>query len=822
MAYDLVSLDQDVSQNSKEIFINPEKINFFLNKRSEILEKKLSSKFKELGLHKNNILLAVGGFGRKEIFPNSDLDLSIIRVSLSKNDDQNIQKFISWMWDEGLNPGASVRTFNEAIKISKKDISEYTNYLSQRPISIDNAHKAIYDKLCKKQKNSLSSKSFFIQKFDEQYLRYKKFDSTAFNLEPNIKESPGGLRDFHMMIWLENVFGKDVLEKFLSQHISIIERKEIVKSFDRLKTLRYLLHLECKQDRLSFENQIKIQQKLFPSKNTNSAVEKLMRNYYLDATNINQLNELLSSFRSKPFFFNPRVDENIPPQEQVLKAFIQLGQQRLKQKFGLAQFSNLKKIVREYPDKSFQNKRIASLFIDFLKSPFQMSSLLRIMRQIGLLQKIVPEFKNVIGMMQFDLFHAYTVDEHTFKVVKNMRQMFIGNATNDLNLEKELIRKLPNIQILYLAGLFHDINKGKKGDHSELGASAAMSFSLKASMTQSEADLVSWLVKEHLTMSSWSQKMDVHDHQTIKDFSIKIGSITKLNYLYILTINDMRGTNPTLWNSWKHGLLKTLYLETRKVLNQIIEKNSNKLERMLPNNILKPLELDQRHLIENKWNELPNSYFSKYSQETILLDIKLLGSFNTEGYRSTIEKMTDYYLLTVYGPNRQGLFHRIAEIMGKMNLEVFDADIMTGTSDTFVLNKFVVKHKLLGNKLNKEDIDRMIKFLDQNLAQFDRPLEIHKSYLENKSKVFNFRNNISIAGVKNSKQKRITIETLDKPGLLIKISKIFLENDVQIHAARITTLGEKVEDTFLISSSKKDKLLDEDAIKRLSASLQNL
>ena len=156
MAYDLVSLDQDVSQNSKEIFINPEKINFFLNKRSEILEKKLSSKFKELGLHKNNILLAVGGFGRKEIFPNSDLDLSIIRVSLSKNDDQNIQKFISWMWDEGLNPSASVRTFNEAIKISKKDISEYTNYLSQRPISIDNAHKAIYDKLCKKQKNSLS------------------------------------------------------------------------------------------------------------------------------------------------------------------------------------------------------------------------------------------------------------------------------------------------------------------------------------------------------------------------------------------------------------------------------------------------------------------------------------------------------------------------------------------------------------------------------------------------------------------------------------------------------------------------------------------
>ena len=822
MAYDLDSLDQDVSQNSKAIYINPKKINFFLKKRSEILEKKISSKFKELNLHKNNILLAVGGFGRQEIFPNSDLDLSILRVSLSKNDEQKIQKFISWMWDEGLNPGASVRTFNEAIKISKKDISEYTNYLSQRPISINQAHEAIFEKFCKKQKNCLSSKSFFLQKFDEQYLRYKKFDSTAFNLEPNIKESPGGLRDFHMMIWLENVFGKDVLQNFLSQHISTFEQKEIERSFDRLKALRYLLHLECNQDRLSFENQIKIQKKLFPSKNTNSAVEKLMRNYYLDATHIHQLNELLSSFGSKFSFFDPNVDKNIPPQEQVLKAFIQLGQQRQKQKFSLAQFSNLKKLVTEYPDKSFQNKRIASLFMDFLKSPFQMSSLLRIMRQIGLLQKIVPEFKNVIGMMQFDLFHAFTVDEHTFKVVKNMRQMFIGNAPEDLNLEKELIRKLPNIEILYLAGLFHDINKGKKGDHSELGANAAMRFSLKASMEESEADLVSWLVKEHLTMSSWSQKMDVHDHQTIIDFSKKIGSINKLNYLYILTINDMRGTNPTLWNSWKHGLLKTLYLETRKVLNQLIEKNPKKLERILPNNILKSLEFDQRHLIENKWNELPHSYFSRYSIDTILSDTRLLGSFNTESYKSTIEKMTDYYLLTVYGPNRQGLFHRIVEIMGKINLEVFDADIMTAASNTFVLNKFVVKHKMLGNKLNKDDVDRMIKVLDQNLDQFERPLEINKSFLENKSKIFNFKNNVTITGVKNTQRKRITIETLDKPGLLIKISKIFLENAIQIHAARITTLGEKVEDTFLISSSKKDKLLDEDVIKRLSVSLQNL
>jgi [protein-PII] uridylyltransferase len=184
--------------------------------------------------------------------------------------------------------------------------------------------------------------------------------------------------------------------------------------------------------------------------------------------------------------------------------------------------------------------------------------------------------------------------------------------------------------------------------------------------------------------------------------------------------------------------------------------------------------------------------------------------------------MTDYYLLTVYGPNRQGLFHRIVEIMGKINLEVFDADIMTAASNTFVLNKFVVKHKLLGNKLNKDDVDRMIKVLDQNLDQFERPLEINKSFLENKSKIFNFKNNVTITGVKNTQRKRITIETLDKPGLLIKISKIFLENAIQIHAARITTLGEKVEDTFLISSSKKDKLLDEDVIKRLSVSLQNL
>ena len=822
LAYDLESLDHEVRLKAKTIFANPKLINSYLKKRTKKLEKKVLLKFRQLNLDDNNLLIAVGGFGRQEIFPNSDHDLSIIRINKSKKDDANIKEFISWMWDEGLKPGISVRTFKEALRLSKNDLSEYTNYLSQRPISANSDQLKLFEEFKGKQKKLLKPKYFLKQKFIEQQLRYKNFDSTAFNLEPNIKESPGGLRDFHMLIWLEDVFGKEKLWGYLNLHLTRIQKQDVIKSYDRLKILRYLLHQESKQERLSFENQIKIQKLIFPTKNTNQAVEKLMRSYYLDAKNIQEINELLSCMLDKISPFQVTSNKSLSSQEKVLETFITLGNKKQKKDFRLSQFSAIKKIVSSLPANKFQTKKIASLFVTFLRSPFQASSLLRIMRQIGLLQKIVPEFNHVIGMMQFDLFHVYTVDEHTFKVVKNMRQMFIGKAPDDLALEIELVRKLPSIEILYLAGLFHDISKGKNGDHSELGSMAASNFAKKASLSITDGQLIAWLVKEHLTMSSWSQKMDVHDQQTVMDFAKKIGSLVKLDYLYLLTINDIRGTNPTLWNSWKHGLLKTLYLETRKVLNQNLDKESKQNKDSIPSSMLKLFSQNEKQTLEGNWNELPHSYFARYSQETILLDAQALSNHATHDYKIYFEKMADYVLLTLYGKDKVGLFHRMVEILGNLNLEVFDADIMTASRKGFVLNKFAIRHKVLGNSLNKDDLRKIILAFQKNLENFNLKLGVPKTIIQSKARVFALKNKITINPDKNKKRKRITIETLDSPGLLIKISEIFLNENMQIHSARITTLGEKVEDTFLISPVKEGEFLDDPRVKKLTASLQNL
>ncbi|MEK9649958.1 MAG: HD domain-containing protein [Gammaproteobacteria bacterium] len=822
MAYDLKTIDKEVRQKAKLIFSNPKLINFYLKKRTSYLEKKLLVKFKEFNLHQNNLLVAVGGLGREEIFPCSDLDLSIIRIKTSKADETPIREFIAWMWDSGLNPGISVRTLRDAIKISKNDLSEYTNYLSQRLIS-DNHHQfKIFSEFKTKQRELLQPKYFLKHKYSEQFIRYKSYDSTAYKLEPNIKESPGGLRDFHMLVWLEDVFGKNILRNYLNSHLSKTELQDVYRSYNRLKLIRYLLHLESKQERLNFDNQIKIQKLIFPGKNTNSSVERLMRNYYLDAKNIQEANELLLGLSKNNSVIEVNSKNNLTSQERVLKTFISLGNKKQHKNFELNQFSQIKKLVGAIPSKKFQTKKIASLFMTFLKSPFHTSSLLRIMRQIGLLQKIIPEFRHIIGLMQFDLFHVYTVDEHIFKVVKNMRQMFISKSPEDLALEKELIRKVPKIEILYLAGLFHDISKGKHGDHSTLGGEAALSFSKKCSMNDLDADLICWLVKEHLTMSSWSQKMDVHDEQTIKDFAKKIGSVNKLDYLYLLTINDMRGTNPTLWNSWKHGLLSTLYLETRKVLNQDLGKPIKQTKEFLPLSILKFFGKEEREILEVNWNLLPYSYFTKYSQETILLDARLLREHASNDYKVQFEIMTDYLLLTIHGKDKFGLFNRIVEILGNLNLEVLDADIMTAFNKDFVLNKFVIKHKILGNNLHKDDLSKIHHTIAKNLSDFNLKLGSSKILMRSKSKIFSFQSKISIENDSNRRRKRITIETLDSPGLLIKISEIFLKENIQIHSARITTLGEKVEDTFLISSTKPNYFLEERSVEKLTASLQNL
>ena len=276
-------------------------------------------------------------------------------------------------------------------------------------------------------------------------------------------------------------------------------------------------------------------------------------------------------------------------------------------------------------DNEFKkNKFFAKQFLEILKSKYNLSSILKTMKSLGILQEYIPEFGEVVGQMQFDLFHVYTVDEHTFKVVKSMRQMKIFED-KDLQLENELINKLPKIEILYIAGLFHDLGKGQNGDHSQIGAKTSYKFAKRLGMSSTDARLISWLVEKHLIMSSVSQKKDISDSQTIDEFASEVEQNEKLNYLYLLTVNDIRATNPALWNGWKHQLLRDLYILTRSKINKNPIKASSDIALERKKAVLSELNKDDKAFVKSYFSKFDDSYFNKNATDSLIWQSHLIS-----------------------------------------------------------------------------------------------------------------------------------------------------------------------------------------------------
>ena len=438
--------------------------------------------------------------------------------------------------------------------------------------------------------------------------------------------------------------------------------------------------------------------------------------------------------------------------------------------------------------------------------------------RLGLMRLLIPEFGMIEGQMQFDMFHVYTVDEHTFKVVRNMRQMQIGKVDPSLKIEHELINKLPKIELLYLAGIFHDLGKGKGGDHSEIGEKIVEKFCKRLNFSIHDTELLSWLVKNHLIMSSISQKTDVHDPETITNFTKNVNTIEKLNYIYMLTINDIRGTNPTLWNSWKHDLLKQLFMSSRKKLN-LEEAESNKsivYERKFASaNAIKK----GHEFLNQVWDQLPDAYFSKYQLKQLSNQARAVATSNGET-SVFVQSRKNLIEIFIFTPNQAGLFLKTVNGFEQLSLETIDSDIHTTNDGEFALNTFICRHKILGGNLIQRDIQNIEQKIVAAISSKD--LKTYSKSKTTSTKVFEHPTRVSISTTNKRDASLITLDTLEQPNLLSKVANIFLDHGVSIVSARITTLGEKVEDNFTVVDEKTKSYISKNKTNKLQKKLINL
>ena len=799
------------------IYNNPSKVNKYLNSYSELIERDIKNKFVKLNLDKNFVIYANGGFGRKEMFPSSDVDISIIKIKKTKTF-EDLEKFISYLWDQGYKVGHSVRTIKDIKKISKNDLKEYTSYFTRRPLitNINIDKKITYVLL-----NLWNKKKFFKHKLEEQKNRHIEFHSTAYNLEPNLKESPGTLRDFQTALWiLQHCFNLNSINEVSKSDLFKNEIKDAVNAYNFIKSLRFATNIIANKNRLDFETQVEISNKAKLTKNkTSKSVELMMKRYYEMASvlshfnnivfdkylekNISQIKKSIGIYKNKNKI-GINADSLKQNKNLIFQIFIEIGKNKKINSIDTDTKSLLKENSYLINHQFRKNKLFANQFLEILRSKYNLSSMLKTMKDLGILQKYIPEFGEVVGQMQFDLFHAYTVDEHTFKVVRNMRQMKLYKQKG-FEIEHELINKMHKIEILYISGLFHDLGKGKGGDHSKIGAKTSFDFAKRIGMSETDANLISWLVKEHLIMSSISQKKDISDYKTIEEFAAKVKQIEKLDYLYLLTINDIRATNPSLWNGWKHQLLKDLYRLTRLKINKQPMQASSEIAEDRKANVFDSFKKKDHPFLENYFNLLSEDYLNKISSESLKWQAKLIINNNAYdlivGCRKRFENLIEIFIKV---KNSDGLFLKMARILEHSGLEVIDANIFTSSDNVFAANTFITKFTHHDRPFTKDELKELANRIRKNFKYFSKIIQIPKKPIKRVS----FEKIINISHSMNKEKGRdmITIETADRPGLLIDIAKVFFKQDISIFSSRINTLGDKVEDTFEIENKDKAKI----------------
>ncbi len=824
-------------------FLNKEPVQTLVAERAATVDKVLVAAWEYFGLTDctQQALIAVGGYGRAELLPYSDVDLLILANEQVEQPDK-IEQFITFLWDTGLDIGHSVRTLNECLEEALADISIMTSLLEARTlIGCEQLLPDFLDK--RKQQGIWDTASFFTAKLSEQTERHFKHNNTEYNLEPDIKSAPGGLRDIQMISWVALAqFSAGDLGTLVEQ--GTLQKKEydiLLSCLHFLWAVRYSLHLEAgrNENRLLFDHQ-RTTAKQFGYEDTegNLAVENFMRRYYRNALAISQFNELMvqliketlsltdepihielinEHFQLRNNYLEIRTPETFQENPScLLEIFVILG--------------NSPEIRGIYPqtirqmiddrlliDGSFRHSQHnRKLFIQLLNTPHRLFTQLRRMKRYGILGRYLPAFGNIIGLMQFDLFHRYTVDAHTLLVLRNIRRFRHTEFRQQFPVAYHAYSEIQKPDLLLLAGLFHDIAKGRGGDHSELGASDASMFCINHGYSQRDANLVSWLVKNHLLMSMTAQKKDLSDPDIIVEFAKRLGDKVHLNYLYCLTVADISATNDSLWNGWRASLMRQLYAETKLALRRGVENPVDKIEwidetRQTSLSILKSQHQNTKE-IEAMWKDHNDEYFLRESPADIAWHSRAILEHSENSSPLVLCKETSARQyegasqIFIYTQDHENLFAATVSALDQLNLSIVDARIMTAAShcsfNTFIV--FEQDGSTIGS--NYPRIQEITHHLSDILSTPESFPDIVRRVPPRTHKQFNFKTMVNISSSIESPFTCIEVTTLDVPGVLAKIGRVFLESNVCVHNAKINTLGERAEDIFFISDSSLQPL----------------
>jgi len=833
---DICALGKVFHQWQRTIFPD-EDITAIVNARAEFVDNILTKLWCQHALDEEQIsLLAVGGYGRAELHPYSDVDILLLtQPKTDKALEEKISTFITQLWDVKLDIGHSVRSIKECLKQAVNDVTIATNLMEMRHVC---GNEILTEQLqpLLNQDVFWTAKKFFIAKRDEQYHRHQQYHGASYTLEPNLKANPGGLRDIQTIGWVaKRHFVADSLEELVEhKYLTSNEYFELVECQDYLWRMRCALHFVAgrSENRLLFDHQASVAELLGFGDGGKLAVERMMKRFFRIIGRVAELNKMLLQHFEYAIINDKKYKKitTINDDFIIVDGQIKVTNNRIFTRS--IKIMEMFLLIAEHPEitdlhpntlrlmRNARRRLVSGMidyagcrktFINLMKHPRGLGLAFTLMHRHSILGAYLPEWQNIVGQMQFDLFHAYSVDEHSYRLIKNLYRFSQKEHNQEFPLCSKIVQSVRKPELLYIAGIFHDIAKGRGGDHAKLGAVDALKFAKLHQLSDHDGRLISWLVKHHLLMSVTAQRRDISDPNIIKEFAHIIRDETHLDYLYCLTVADMRATNESLWNNWKSNLLEELYYNTKRAFLRGLEKpvdlrakiRENQqlaVEQLLSENITQPQ-------VTKAWKEFKADYFLRYAPEQIAWHTKNIINhdrkkplviINSTPYRGG----TQVFVYTKEQPN---IFYNIVSLLGSKQLSIHDAKIITSnrgyTANTFVIldhqgkpiddiNRIHVIEEALTNILSEKQCVIKPKPQVKRLKQFNIPTQVN--FIESKAKI------------KNTTMLEIIV--LDTPGLLANIAEVFQKCEVQIHTAKITTFGEKAEDVFTLSNKNNQAL----------------
>lgn len=805
-------------------------------------------------------LLAVGGYGRGELHPHSDIDLLLLmQQDHATANREALSGFFTLLWDLNLEIGQSVRTITQCRDEALKDITVATSLMESRTITGPEALRE--QMIAMTQADDVwPARAFFKAKRDEQIARHQKYYDIDYALEPNVKTSPGGLRDIQTIGWIaKRHYDADTLQELVELgFLQAYEYEQLRRGEALLWKLRYGLHLLAgrKEDRLLFDKQRDLAAMFgYQDDDKSLAIEKLMQEYYRAVAMLRVLNDVLLQHFDEVILRAGEKAEitSINKRFQIRNSYIEVRDEKVFKKFPFALMeifvlmaqnpeiqgirASTIRLIREYRtliDDKFRNDlRNTSLFMELLRSPHDLTAQLRRMARYGVLGRYLPEFGAITGKMQHDLFHIYTVDAHTLQVVENMRRFRLAKAEENYPIAAHIANKLPKIELLYIAGLYHDIAKGRGGDHSTLGMQDAADFCQRHHLSAWDTKLVCWLIGKHLLMSMTAQRKDISDPEVIHDFAVQVGDKLHLDYLYALTVADINATNPTLWNAWRASLLRQLYLSTKKALRRGLENPIDRADRIKDKQESALLKLADKGFsektVQSIWQNTDDEYFVRESVANIVWHTESIAEHQrlhpeqetlvlVQDTADTLaEGATHIFIYTI---NRNYLFAASAAAMEQLGLNIHDARIFT-SSKNYCMNTYSVLQSdgtPIGE--NPRRIAEIKTLLSNYLQEPSAHLRVAQKRRSRKLQHFGQQIETDLINKPGQQWSTLEINCIDKPGILAGIGKVFAEQDIQLLNARIATLGERVEDLFFIADADDQPITDPERIKHLQQALQ--